>query len=264
MHYSRVGWECIPFKNSFNDVWNNIAKMFINTKAGGSPLRNYIKGEVGNGKEILFWLDPWIINEPLQQRFPELFRMEVDKKCLVADRVRNQGSESALHWNWKSALVEPTLITSLHQLQTLLENIQVLEVIDRWHWSSDSVGSFTIKAVKRLLNAEFGSENKFIMDWCSWIPAKCNIHAWRLEMDKIPTGATLKKKRNVQLGDPLCPLCSSDEETSGHLFIACQVALIWNDISSWCKIPNIFAFSIKYLFGIHKELRASDKKKEVV
>ncbi|KAI3742186.1 hypothetical protein L1987_59866 [Smallanthus sonchifolius] len=264
LHCSRVGWECIPFKKSFNGVWNNIAKLFINTKVGGSPLRNYIKGELGNGKEISFWLDPWLINEPLKQRFPELFRMEVDKKCLVADRVRSQGSESALYWNWKTVLVDPSLLSSFQELQSLLENIQVSEASDRWCWSSNSAGIFSVKAVKRLLNAEFDSENRFIMDWCKWILAKCNIHAWRSEMDKIPTGAALKK-RNVQLGDSLCPLCSSVEETSEHIFIACHVAsIIWNGISSWCKIPNIFAFSIKDLFGIHKELRASDKKKEAV
>ncbi|XP_022023438.1 uncharacterized protein LOC110923684 [Helianthus annuus] len=102
------------------------------------------------------------------------------------------------------------------------------------------------------------------MDWCKWIPAKCNINGWRMEMDRIPTSESLKK-RDVQIGDSLCPMCNSVEETSEHLFIACHVAsIVWNEINLWCKIPNIFAFSLKDLLGIHKELRASEKKKEAV
>ncbi|KAJ0680603.1 putative reverse transcriptase zinc-binding domain-containing protein [Helianthus annuus] len=102
------------------------------------------------------------------------------------------------------------------------------------------------------------------MEWCKWVPTKVNIHSWRMEMGKIATGVALKN-RNVQLGEPLCPLCGSDDESVDHLFIACQAAsVIWNGISSWCKIPNIFAFSIKDLLGIYKEIRASESKKEAV
>ncbi|KAJ0547036.1 putative reverse transcriptase zinc-binding domain-containing protein [Helianthus annuus] len=54
------------------------------------------------------------------------------------------------------------------------------------------------------------------------------------------------KKRNIQVGDALCPLCGSEEENTGHLFIACIVASnIWNGISAWCKIPNIYAFPLR-------------------
>ncbi|KAJ0914113.1 hypothetical protein HanPSC8_Chr06g0234961 [Helianthus annuus] len=51
-------------------------------------------------------------------------------------------------------------------------------------------------------------------------------------------------------------------ETTEHLFISCSVAsTVWIGVSSWCKITNIFAFSISDLLGIHADLRASEKKK---
>ncbi|XP_035843936.1 uncharacterized protein LOC118490414 [Helianthus annuus] len=88
--------------------------------------------------------------------------------------------------------------------------------------------------------------------------------SWRMEMDKFPTGEALRK-RNIMIEDSTCPLCGSDEETSEHLFISCSIAfIVWNGVSSWCKIPNIFVFSITDLLGILAGLRVSEKKKEAV
>ncbi|XP_022031724.1 uncharacterized protein LOC110932776 [Helianthus annuus] len=84
-----------------------------------------------------------------------------------------------------------------------------------------------------------------------------------MEMNKIATGEALRK-RNISVEDATCPLCESDEETSEHLFISCYVASnIWNGVSSWCKIPNIFAFSLSDLLRIHADLRVSEKKEAI-
>ncbi|XP_035837223.1 uncharacterized protein LOC118485086 [Helianthus annuus] len=64
---------------------------------------------------------------------------------------------------------------------------------DKWLWSASSDGSFTVKAAKSILQSDQVSDNRFVLHWCKWVPAKCNIHAWRLEMDRIPTGDALKK-----------------------------------------------------------------------
>ncbi|KAF5790261.1 putative reverse transcriptase zinc-binding domain-containing protein [Helianthus annuus] len=102
------------------------------------------------------------------------------------------------------------------------------------------------------------------MEWCKWVPDKCNIHAWRLETERIPTGEALRK-RNVFLGDLTCPVCFSADESAEHLFNACFVAAnVWNGVSSWCKISNFFAFSIKDLLDSHKVIPIPEKKKEVI
>ncbi|KAM0024208.1 hypothetical protein Hdeb2414_s0022g00613081 [Helianthus debilis subsp. tardiflorus] len=179
-----------------SSVWSNIAKVFISTKTGEVPLCNYIKGIVGDGKEISFWLDPWITGEPLKVRFPNLFRLESAKKCKVADRVKSQGNETELVWEWRSVPASAEAADSLQQLTDLLIGVQISDSEDRWFWCSGSAGSFSVKAVKQLLFADQPAGYNFILEWCRWVPAKCNIHAWRLEMDKIPTGEALKKKEH--------------------------------------------------------------------
>ncbi|KAM0069892.1 putative RNA-directed DNA polymerase [Helianthus debilis subsp. tardiflorus] len=240
-HSSRKGWECIPFKKTLSGVWSNIAKVFINIKVGGSPLRNFIKGIVGNGKEISFWLDTWII-----------------------DRINPNGSVYSLKWAWKSTPSSPDLVNNLNQLISLLNDVQLSDQDDRWIWRSSSAGMFSVNSVKSLLTTDVQSDAPFVMKWCNWIPAKCNIHAWRMEMGKIPTGDALRR-RNINIEDITCPMCSSTEESADHLFTSCYVAsVVWNAISNWCRIPSIFAFSCRDLLEVHSNFRASDMKKDAV
>ncbi|MFS7923415.1 putative reverse transcriptase zinc-binding domain-containing protein [Helianthus anomalus] len=83
-------------------------------------------------------------------------------------------------------------------------------------------------------------------------------------MDRIPTRVALRK-RNIQIEDSLCPLCRSEDENTDHLFISCFIASnVWNGISTWCKIPNIFVFSIRDLLECHTVIRGSERKKEAV
>ncbi|KAJ0589501.1 putative reverse transcriptase zinc-binding domain-containing protein [Helianthus annuus] len=260
LHSSRVGWECIPFKKSLSGVWNNIAKNFINTKAGGKPLRNYLVGSVGDGKEIAFWLDTWLLNEPLKCVFTDLFRLEADKKCKVADRLNSHGNVDDIRWSWISDTTAAGLQASVDQLVAAISGIRITSEKDKWRWSSVSDRIFTVKAIKKLLKEDLQLDTSFVLDWCNWIPAKINIHAWRMEMDRVPTAKALMK-RNIDIGDPACPLCNSEEETADHVFMACFVAsAVWNGLCSWCNIPNIIAFSLKDLLSIHKDLKVSDKK----
>ncbi|PWA40262.1 RNA-directed DNA polymerase, eukaryota [Artemisia annua] len=108
---------------------------------------------------------------------------------------------------------------------------------------------------------DFSNLNAF--EWCSWIPNKCNIFGWRAEMGRIPTASALRK-RNIQIADSLCVLCESAEENVDHLFSGCIFASrLWQHISTWCKVPNIFVFSFKDLLDLHNFVGLSGKKKEI-
>uniref|UniRef100_A0A251TGE5 Reverse transcriptase zinc-binding domain-containing protein n=1 Tax=Helianthus annuus TaxID=4232 RepID=A0A251TGE5_HELAN len=224
IHTSRVGWECLPYKKALNGVWVNIAKNFINTKVEGKPLKNFLVGSVGNGEKIAFWLDTWLFNEPLKTKFPDLFSLEVNKKCLVADRLQQDGNESQLLWRWISDILDAGLLSNLEQLSDALNMVQISAGMDFWKWGADPEGRKWIKFRQQAL-----------------------------------------RKRNVNIGDPICPLCNLEDETVYHVFKACYIAAnVWNGLSSWCKISNFFAFSIKDLLSFYKDLNVSEKKKEAV
>ncbi|XP_076917527.1 uncharacterized protein LOC143577631 [Bidens hawaiensis] len=57
--------------------------------------------------------------------------------------------------------------------------------------------------------------NNYIMKWSKWVPAKCNIHAWRAEMDRIPTRGALER-RNISVSDNVCALFTVRDHLELH------------------------------------------------
>nr|XP_043616267.1 uncharacterized protein LOC122588207 [Erigeron canadensis] len=53
-------------------VWVSIVKCILKVKVAGTNLVSLSKGEVGNGMDIRFWLDPWACNDTLKERIPTL------------------------------------------------------------------------------------------------------------------------------------------------------------------------------------------------
>ncbi|KAJ0466659.1 putative reverse transcriptase zinc-binding domain-containing protein [Helianthus annuus] len=99
------------------------------------------------------------------------------------------------------------------------------------------------------------------MKWISWVPLKVKIFVWRLEMDRIPTRAALRR-RHINLQDVSCALCEAEEETTLHLYTGCGFTFgVWSAIGAWCKIDPIFAFDVKDLLKLANGRRIKEEKK---
>ncbi|GJV82823.1 RNA-directed DNA polymerase, eukaryota [Tanacetum coccineum] len=80
---------------------------------------------------------------------------------------------------------------------------------------------------------------------------KINVFAWKVFLDRLPTRSNLQH-RGVLVSDLLCPLCSSAQEDSSHLFFSCRLAtdivrlvcrwwnLSWTPLGSYADWLNWF------------------------
>ena len=65
---------------------------------------------------------------------------------------------------------------------------------------------------------------------------RLKVFMWRLGSNTLPTKQVLLHKTGF--GDPMCPLCGSDEESYQHLFLKCSVICpIWFGLN-WGLHPN--------------------------
>ncbi|XP_021993982.1 uncharacterized protein LOC110890666 [Helianthus annuus] len=143
-------------------------------------------------------------------------------------------------------------VTELNALTLDLSSVTLNNSPDSWKWLGDSSGVFSVSSVRRLMEKSAHHGSNFVLEWCKWIPIKCDVFVWRAEMGRIPTVDALRR-RGITVGDGLCSLCRSGEESADHLFISCVVAsTLWQKVSHWCRIPPIFAFSIRELLELHK------------
>ncbi|XP_022040060.1 uncharacterized protein LOC110942593 [Helianthus annuus] len=225
--------------------------------SGHPRLRNFFKGYVGNGENILFWLDPWLRDVPLMEVFPKLFMLETVKNCSVRDRLTGE-------WLWKH---DPVMEDEIIELDALIAEVAAVSLRDRkddWKWLPDRSGLFSVRSVKKLFEVAEVDNNRYVIERCKWVPIKCNVFVWRVELNRIPTADALRK-RGIQVGNGVCPLCKTDDESVEHIFTSCIVAVIlWQKVSWWCGMAPIYAFSVKDLLDVHKDRNINSGVKHVV
>ncbi|KAJ0578900.1 putative reverse transcriptase zinc-binding domain-containing protein [Helianthus annuus] len=213
----------------------------------------------GVGDSISFWKDKWLGSEALNSRFPGLFELERVKNIAVADRVKLINGAVVINFSWVRQLMSTEEVNEAQRLTNELFAAVMGHGTDQWRWELDGSGMFSVKSFKDILqSARFSNlGNNFV--WNNWCPLKINFVAWRLSLDRLPTLVALAH-RNVHFGQIGCRICDQHEEDADHLFVSCEVAqFIWNFLSQWCKISNIYAFCAKDLLEWHKNVQGNAK-----
>ncbi|XP_076919662.1 uncharacterized protein LOC143580555 [Bidens hawaiensis] len=93
--------EVVPVKNGISGVWANLAKTKNKLKWESGKLVDLMKGSVGDGRKLSFWLDNWVGPNSLKDCCPSLFKLEKYKRCKVNERFWRSGGEFGWTWCWK-------------------------------------------------------------------------------------------------------------------------------------------------------------------
>ncbi|GJY96037.1 hypothetical protein Tco_0512398 [Tanacetum coccineum] len=125
----------------------------------------------------------------------EKFHINLDN--LMMKKV-NSGNQTQF---WTDSWISGDLYT----LENLINGLSLnASVADKWIWSSDAVGIFTVKSLSNLIQNRLigGGRIDVPFKWNLWVPRKVNIYAWRLAMNRLPT----KDKLTRQLAGKVTPL----------------------------------------------------------
>ncbi|KAJ0880137.1 putative RNA-directed DNA polymerase [Helianthus annuus] len=265
IHHNGRAWNDFPVKVSLAGPWKRISKIYTPLLSAGIDLRNAMSASLVNGNNIHFWLDCWADPNPFYIKFPELFKYEAHKNCLVADRLYNDGSGPVFSWAWSRPVLDAPCNEQLTQLIDLVSGLHMGLGRDVWKWNFAADGSFNVAGIKEKLSMANRIRPTRVFKWNNWVPKKVAIVAWRAEMDRLPTKCALAM-RNITVQNNLCALCGDYAETSEHIFVTCQFAqVIWQNIAEWCNIPPIIAFDLYDLLSLHEACSgASTKKKKVL
>ncbi|XP_022002156.1 uncharacterized protein LOC110899580 [Helianthus annuus] len=261
IHYNPWNWDFLPFKKNMGGPWNKLVKWVARTMVDGIPLRSFFRGVPGKGDNIAFWLDPWVSCDPLKDMFPNLFHLETNRKVKISERIMIGSDCSRFFWQWKRPLESVSELDDLSKLSALLDNFHVSDSADKWVWIGNGLEDFSVGGVKKALvkgNCPVTHSN---FSWCKWLPAKCNVFAWRADLGRIPTVDALRI-RNVNISESGCGFCNEGEDSVSHFFTECYVAnVIWNSISRWCKVRQIYVFSFQDLLKAHDFCGLKDPEK---
>ncbi|GJU14305.1 RNA-directed DNA polymerase, eukaryota, reverse transcriptase zinc-binding domain protein [Tanacetum coccineum] len=153
-----------------------------------------------------------------EQRYPRLYALEVKKTVDVASKL----SQENLTWSFRRAPRSGVEQDQLTDLTTYVEGVVLGVTPDRWYWTLDGSGEFSVASARKVIDDNRFPEVSTQTRWIKAVPIKVNIHAWKVRMDCLPTRLNISR-RGINIPSILCPVCGSVTESSSHLFFDCLV-----------------------------------------
>ncbi|GJR97831.1 RNA-directed DNA polymerase, eukaryota, reverse transcriptase zinc-binding domain protein [Tanacetum coccineum] len=232
-------------------TWSSIIKVAKEIDRLGIEFTSSFGRKLGNGESIHFWVDKWVGNYKLCDRFPRLFRLERNKEVHVGDR----GCWDHIGWNWCWDWVANPRGRSLGELEDCIslvrDHVPSRDGTDSWKWMLED-GGFSVKVLKEMVDEKVLGLRSQVEEtkWCRIVPRKVNVFMWRLKCDRIPV-RTLLDNIGMDLHSTLCPHCEEAIEIIDHSMVRCKiVCLVWSNICAWWNIGSFVASSVQDVLNL--------------
>jgi hypothetical protein len=220
--------------------WKDLCRL----DSGGGWFNHVVMKKLGCGNATSFWKDIWVGEQSLEDRFPRLFSISVQKD----DVIRHMGSWVNGGWRWELRWRRNFFAweeTLLLELGHVINNTVLSEVDDSWGWRLSVEEGFTVKSLFLHLQSTMlpqtvlsqSAQLAFKNIWKSAVPSKVSGLAWQLLLDRVPTRENLGKRRVLHNNETSCPFCERELETARHLFLHCPFAsAVWYALNRWLGV----------------------------
>ncbi|XP_058721842.1 uncharacterized protein LOC131593378 [Vicia villosa] len=223
-----------------------------------------------NGKDVLFWHNRWLGDQPLRLVFPDLYALSSKKHCTVADIL--EWMDGIHRWRWEAlfsadSIFDSSITAAAAASQNWARFVDMLCGFlpcdlsrDTFSWSFNGDNVFSVSSLAHAVdNAKPLAWDPKVIDslkvlWDLKLPPKIKIFAWKVFIDRIPTRDQLLNRGVVNVTCPDCVMCGSCLESSSHLFFNCQeVKGIWKHVFLWLGTPNEFTEEEMLSFDVIQE-----------
>ncbi|GJR85260.1 RNA-directed DNA polymerase, eukaryota, reverse transcriptase zinc-binding domain protein [Tanacetum coccineum] len=248
------------FKVGYKSIWRSILQEVETLKIKGIHLNNFMQKKLGNGMDTYFWEDLWHGDMVLKQRYPRLYALEVKKTVDVASKL----SQENVTWSFRRAPRSGVEQHQLTDLTTYVEGVVLGVTPDRWYWTLDGSGEFSVASARKVIDDNRFSEVSTQTRWIKAVPINVNIHAWKVIIDCLPTRLNISR-RGIDIPSILCPVCGSVTESSSHLFFDCLVAKDnFHKICRWWEVDFMEVHTFDELVSWIVNLRIPIKHKRLL
>nr|GFC44764.1 RNA-directed DNA polymerase, eukaryota, reverse transcriptase zinc-binding domain protein [Tanacetum cinerariifolium] len=131
-------------KSYYPSIWLDIVHEMDMLKKQGIDVANCIKIKLGNEENTSFWEDVWRGDTALKHLYPIMYALESCKFVKI-------------------------------------EGVLLANTRDRWIWTLESPGDFSVALVRKLIDDKMLPETAVKTRWIKPVPIKVNVHAWKLE-----------------------------------------------------------------------------------
>ncbi|GKA10771.1 reverse transcriptase domain, reverse transcriptase zinc-binding domain protein [Tanacetum coccineum] len=191
-------------------VWGDIVKTGEEIDGLGVDFTSSCIRVLWDGRDIRFWVDRWVDNRRLCDKFPRLYHLERRKEVSFFNRGVWVDNNWVWEWDWIKS-IRGRVSNEFEDLIGVLQYVVVSnDCRDSWRWSLNEDGVFTVKELTRLIEEKIlisdnGGQETL---WNKLVPKKVNIFIWRALRGRLSVRLELDK-RGVDLDSVLCPSCDN-------------------------------------------------------
>ena len=191
-----------------------------------------------------FWKGLWCENQSLEDAFPNLFNLTVNKEGWVVEAWKEDGVGGSwgLRFNrhlndWEMGEVE-SLLSELHPL-TIRRGVD-----DLLWWRDNKNGTFLVKSFYNSFSRGIRTPFSARIIWTPWVPIRASFFGWEVAWSRLLTIDHLK--RSGWSIPNRCYLCKNEEETIDHLLLFCEkVGMLWLLILSLFGVQWVMHSSVR-------------------
>lgn len=194
---------------------NNPSYMWRSILAAHEFVKQGCRKRIGNGDSTMVWKVPWLPdmdNGMLTTEMPPELQNITVRSLMVPGEYR--WDEDVLNDICNARDVE--LIKKIP--------LPMIDRDDKWFWSLDDKGLFTVKSCYRKIQGEHNRPHSSFWKklWSMKVPGKVVNFLWRACCNCLPTAVALKTKM-VQI-DVKCSWCRMENEDDTHVLFTCSFA----------------------------------------
>ncbi|GKE55425.1 RNA-directed DNA polymerase, eukaryota, reverse transcriptase zinc-binding domain protein, partial [Tanacetum coccineum] len=156
--------------------------------------------------------------------------------------VASKLSQENVTWSFRRAPRSGVEQHQLTDLTTYVEGVVLGVTPDRWYWTLDGSGEFSVASARKVIDDNRFSEVSTQTRWIKAVPINVNIHAWKVIIDCLPTRLNISR-RGIDIPSILCPVCGSVTESSSHLFfdclMLCRILFIGVCLNVMCRLVGL-------------------------
>ncbi|GKC66548.1 RNA-directed DNA polymerase, eukaryota, reverse transcriptase zinc-binding domain protein [Tanacetum coccineum] len=124
-------------------------------------------------------------------------------------------------------------------LLSCMDGLILTNIPDRWAWSLEATGEFSVKYVCQLIDDSILPNEEVSTRWVKVMPIKINVFSCRVRLDKLPTRLNLSLK-SIDISMIVFPLCHASFESGSHIFFSCPMARhLWRKLMRWWELEDI-------------------------
>jgi hypothetical protein len=194
-------------------IWKDIV-------AGLAAFRSISKVTLGNGTSTAFWMDLWLGDQPLHERFPNLFSHSTRPNINIASTL-SSGLCSTLGPRLTAAAADDLRVLS-DELSLVDLRLDVPDLRDtRLSNKKLSNKCFYVHSFRQLQIDEMETAI-----WRSAAPLKCKIFCWLARKKRLPTNE--RRFRHHLTTSATCLSCNADEDIDHMLLFCSRATEVWN------------------------------------